>query len=749
MIAGYRFAGFVGVVNCRSLESVDEVCGISRDQIATLFARLDLDRDGLMPVKEAVARQDMQTACDALITYYRGREVPSRLRIPKVAGGEARHPRGDQVLQDIFSVQGVTAPHVRQWHGGLNWTYMGPKDDREWAWFINRHVMFRDLVSAYRETGNPDYVRKFDDLVRDWVCAIPYQSEEEAVLHWRPLEAAARLGSTWPRAFFGFQQEDAFSPAGGLLMLASIRDHANHLRHFHETRGNHRILEMMGLLRGALYWPEFRDSADWVEYASDQLSDQIAQQVYPDGACKELSGDYHRVVLGTFQRAADTFERNRVAVPADFRAALIRMWNYLAYTMRPNGFGLLNNDGDLSNVVKRLKRAAALYRRDDWLYIATNGRRGRGSDPTPSVFFPWAGQLVSRSDFGADAHWSFFDVGPWGTSHQHNDKLHLSVSAHGRDLLVDSGRFAYGGELGKRFRFAYGKHSAGHNVVLIDGKGQAAGPLEAARPLAASDYGIQDRFDFARGSQDHFDNVEGEVRHLRSVVYVRGGFWVVVDRVETDRPRDLQVLWHWHPSVDVVIQDGRVASVDAEQGNLAIVPVGELEWTVELAKGQDEPRLQGWYSERYNQAVPSFATLYDTTIEQSATFVWVLMPAKGRVPDIEAKAVSSTDDHLALAVVDADDVKYDIRVPLTGGSEPVLRASDGRIGQMARVAADDSRHPVRERAVVCCLGTCVQKCKDPGSLGWAEGRPLIRRGVSSGSATGELSTPSLGDRQHR
>src|SRR5690606_15235854 len=101
----------------------------------------------------------------------------------------------------------------------------------------------------------------------------------------------------------------------------------------------------------------------------------------------------------------------------------------------------------------------------------------------PSVVYPWAGQLVMRSGYDVDAHWAFFDIGPWGTGHQHNDKLHLSVSAFGRDLLVDGGRFAYRGSLADKFR-RYAVGSASHNVVLIDGNGQDAGPRVAEAPVA-------------------------------------------------------------------------------------------------------------------------------------------------------------------------------------------------------------------------------------------------------------------------
>ena len=51
-----------------------------------------------------------------------------------------------------------------------------------------------------------------------------------------------------------------------------------------------------------------------------------------------------------------------------------------------------------------------------------------------------AGQLVSRSGWDRQAQWSWFDVGPFGSSgHGHRDKLHLSVRIGSVHLLVDAG----------------------------------------------------------------------------------------------------------------------------------------------------------------------------------------------------------------------------------------------------------------------------------------------------------------------
>jgi hypothetical protein len=185
-------------------------------------------------------------------------------------------------------------------------------------------------------------------------------------------------------------------------------------------------------------------------------------------------------------------------------------------------------------------------------------------------------------------------MGPWGSGHQHNDKLHLSVSAYGKDFLVDSGRFAYTGEVAEKFR-PYAKSSAAHNLLLIDGKGQQNGPRLADKPLGEDHFKIATNFDYASSSFDQYIDVEGTAKHTRVVFYVRGQFWVVVDNIETDRPRRIDALWHWHPE-NTVVKDRYTVKTLNERGNLTLVPVSRQNFDIQLIKGQETPEIQAWYS---------------------------------------------------------------------------------------------------------------------------------------------------------
>jgi len=644
--------------------TVEWVCTEHADVVDRLFDALDLNREELSEVRSAYEAGDRVLACEVLLDFYNKKAKTSGRLINPVTPGNGTHLEAEQILNDTFTFQNVMGTVPKQADGSLDWTHRGPNDDREWAYFLNRHGYLGTLLSAYQKTGNRSYVERIDAHIREWVLVNDYPGEQTGDPRWRGLETKSRI-SMWARIFYGLAEDAALKPATRILILSSIPDHAHYTQHFHHTGGNWLAMQMFALANGAIAWPEYKDADTWLNYATQTLMPEMERQIYLDGPQKELASHYHGASLSAFQSYADLFERSGHDVPVEWRDGLECMWNYWAYSMRPDGHGVLNNDSNLDYNRPRVLNAASQYDRPDWKYIASNGAEGERPDGLPSVIFPWAGQLISRSAWDADAHWSFFDIGPWGIGHQHNDKLHLSVSAYGRDILVDAGRLYYKRDKWRNFI----QSTAAHNTLLIDGRVQQGDVKEVTEPLADNTYQITEAFDYARSSfEAGYIDLEGKATHTRSVMYVRDKYWIVVDRVETDRPRTIQALWHFHPECTVVANGSSVASTDANAGNVGITPTRD--WDVEFIKGQEEPTIQGWYSREYNQKAPSTCAVYTTQIEGDATFAWVIVPGKGDVPGVRAELTEVKVDRMKMRVWVRDDDTL-IELPLQGGKPKI------------------------------------------------------------------------------
>jgi hypothetical protein len=654
----------------QEIRTVEDLVESYPKTIENMFEQFDLNYTGLEKVKEAHQRGDVITAATELLAYYKnGTQLPE-LRREQPAMSNITVASADTILANVYEIQNVRGQVPILPDGHRDWYYKGPNNDREWAWLSNRHTQVGTLLNTYFETGNPKYAQYIDELLRDFIIkSMPYPAEKGSESIWRGLEVAART-KVWSRVFYGLINSNYLTPAAQLLMLSSLADHAHYNRNFHGGN-NWLTMEISALATVAANFPEFKASDAWLDYSVGAMVESMKDQVYPDGVQTELTSHYHNVSLANFELFKNICDRAGKTLPDFFIQTIEDMYRYIAHAVRPDGFRILNNDGDRGSDRELILKGAEIYNRPDWEYIATNGTSGTMPEDGPSYFKPWAGQLISRSGFDEQAHWSFFDIGPWGSGHQHNDKLHLSISAFGRDLLVDAGRFAYTGEVAEKFR-PYARGSQGHNLLMIDGKGQQDGPTHAQAPVEDKHVLITPEFDYASHHFDAFKEVEGMATHVRSLMYVRGEFWVVVDKIVTDRPRKVEALWHWHPDNEVV-QDGSTVKTKNAHGNLAILPVGDQNFDIQFVKGQESPEIQGWYSPEYNVYGPNVASIYGVEIAKTSTLVWLLFPAAKETPQASAQIVSENEAGLTLSVR-ANGKEWTLEVPFMDSSVAKLTA---------------------------------------------------------------------------
>ena len=665
-------AGIVSAQSWQELITVEDICKAYPEQMKTMLGEFNLNHQGLEKVKKAFAEDKIEEASKYLLEYYEKGNTAQYLRKVQPEKTTETVALADTILNNVFVIQNIRGEVPYGDDGHRDWYYKGPNNDREWAWLSNRHSQINYVLSSYFETGNPKYAEYIDLFLKDFIIkSMPYPAVKSSTSVWRGLEVAAR-SKVWSRIFYGLLNSEFLSPSTKLLMLSSFPDHAHYNRNFHGGN-NWLTMEISALATVATNFPEYKNSTAWLDYSIETMIGSMENQVYADGIQTELTSHYHNVSMFNFELFKDICDNANKPLPDFFNQTIEDMYSYIAHAIRPDGYRILNNDGDRGSDRNIILKASKKFNNAEWEYIASNGKSGAKPLNGPSWFYPWAGQLISRSGYDADAHWSFFDIGPWGSGHQHNDKMHISISASGRDLLVDAGRFAYTGEVAKKFR-RYAKGSQGHNVILVDGKGQAPGPRLADKPLSEVHYKITDDFDYAWNSFDKFNNLTGVGKHTRSLFYVRGNFWIVVDNIETDRPRTIETLWHLHPSCEIQIQKKGVLSTNNEKGNLQIIPVGKAKWKVDLVKGQDTPEIQGWYSPEYNKYEPNVASIYSTKIKSNATFVWVLFPSDEAGPKIKAEVVSQDSDTVKVRVTNQENKEWIATIPFSDSSKAMLKS---------------------------------------------------------------------------
>ncbi|MCC5835949.1 MAG: alginate lyase family protein [Opitutales bacterium] len=612
------------------------------EELHRLFNQLNTESDPHLA--EAVALWKQRKKNPALQLLYHsiinGPKPSGLIEAPDLPSGSLDRAR--DALQDRYHIQGQVGVQPRLENGGLDWNYHGPANDKEWAWMLNRHLSFIDLIEAWEATGEGTYLDQLFKLWNDWLDSQPYPARHTFSAAWRPLEVSRRILDSWPQVYFRLPDDDPRSLQLRVRILASLLEHGDALDRFASFwGGNHLITEKTALVKLALVWPELKPSEGWLNKGVEELKQALENQTYPDGAHKELTYHYQRVTVLHAQRLLALLKAaGKQSQAAEFSPLVESMWNYFILVMRPDGSGPLNNASDLEWTGLHTEGIPEFFGRPDWQYILSRGAEGQRPKQPYSHFFPWAGHLVMRSGWDPQADWAFFHLGPRGTAHDHDDHLHLSVFANGRSLLTDSGRYTY---LPGPWR-DYFKGPRAHNLILVDGEGPLPQPHSVRRAMKAK-VDIQDDTVFAKGSNRFPAQVatgRGGARHERSVHYHSAGFWIVKDHLIASGSRKAEILWHFHPDVST-----------EESSQILQLVHGPANTTRSDATGQEQPQIAGFYSPQYNERIPRIQSTWTQRGSGPATWIWL---------------IQSPDEAAVVSKVHYDSERDRIEVELKDGS---------------------------------------------------------------------------------
>ncbi len=647
---------------------------------AEFFALIDLERDDLRSVREAVAREDWVGAKQAWYDHLRTRSEPrwtwSRDDRAEIEALYAEHfgglerfvPEADRVLERQFNFLGVPKTLERD----IDWL-QGPV---EWTHVLSRHQYWRTLGYAYWATGDDRYAEDLAFMLRDWIADNPVpriltNARGKHGTVWRTLEAGIR-GDEWFDVMELFIDAPQFDAELAWLMTRSLVEHARHLHRYEITfrHGNWQVVECTGLTAIGIMLPEFREAPDWRERGFRYLVEHMQRDVYPDGAHHELTPGYHSWVMHKYIKAARLATLNGYEVPG-LMDRHERMFEFLLHLAKPDRrFPPLGDAGRGGSVMGHLGLGALMYGRSDMRYLAVDRPEAswiwlfgpevferyaqiNGREPDfLSSMLPHAQYLMMRTGWEPGDRYLLFDAAPWGGGHSHEDRLQVILHAGERDLVLDPGIYSYDQPLSR----TYFRGAEAHNVLLIDEGGQ---PRSDPEVLA---WGTTDVADFASAQIR-----EGGITHQRSVLFARPDYWVVVDHVSGAEDRALTRLFHL-PAVEIQTQPDVVRTAWPGGTNVAIINAGP---------GRLEMR-EGWLPTGSAEAVRSPVAAFVAEAGQVGPFVTVLAPfdEPEELPQVE-RLPSDDRSVVRLRVSRADGGEDELaiaadRVRLSAGGETAV-----------------------------------------------------------------------------
>jgi len=672
-----------------------------------LFESLDLELPELSDVKSAVKSGNLEDAVKHLGSYIRGRKAPAWLvptaDRPEPTKSADDHPEALKFLDHEFTFGFHGAPSFAVQMGEkIDWVANPSEGEYKthlWNESLNRHFHFAKLVDAYWESGDERFTA---GLARDWMDWIENNPRPDdsgnkvewpyGCYAWQTLTTAIRLERSWPVALYKCIDRTAFTDELLCAIAGSYCDQARHLLAW-PTHHNWLTEECMGMYTAGVLFPEFKEASGWRKSAIERLHKQLTNEVYPDGSEYELAGGYGMWVVRNMVMLMEHAEivGRLDEIPDDFKELTEKTFDYLMSVAMPNGEMPGLNDSGNRDVTELLQTGFELYPgRTDFQYVASRGNEGN-IPGFVSRGLPWSGHYVMRTGWGEDDLFMLVDSGPYGSAHQHEDKLHFVLYGYGKQLVLDPGNFSYDASRWRRYVLT----TPGHNTIMVDGMGQHRRgdestyywprPWQGDAPVENDTLWVSESgFDFVRGTyKDGYGKVaEGArelrrpergdvemyhgVTHTRRVLFLKPDYWIIVDSLSASDEAEhvYESLFHLDAEEAVLDELNAVTTMDPDTANLTIVPAANDGITVEIVKGKEEDPVQGWANDPWR---PAPTAIYTQTGSGTTWFAYALFPTRpGQVSPVSAVTSFNSSDSTFGLTVELDD----------GASDTVLISED-------------------------------------------------------------------------
>lgn len=372
--------------------------------------------------------------------------------------------------------------------------------DIKYPWELSRLQHFPRLAIAFRLSGEKKYINALINQTVDWIRS-------------NPVGFGANWACTMDVAIRAANMAYAFAIAGDVhyesefatelvrSLIAHGRFVGNHLEWSDELTSNHYLADIAGLaVLGCLLAPSVHEASDWIDFAREELAEEIKKQVYPDGWDFEASTGYHRLAFECFLIPAIFLDRSGRRMSKEYLVRLSHMGAFARDIAMPDGsFPLIgDNDSGLfmslqprslldlnylialmsaytgDSSLKPVEHLDRMFPEILWLTGEAGwvrwGELRPTERPTTAEYQDGGLYMVKSGDLKDMCTFRLGPVGQRGNGgHAHNDQLSVTIWFNGRPVVVDSGTGCYTLNPEKR---NYYRRTASHATISIDGEEQ-------------------------------------------------------------------------------------------------------------------------------------------------------------------------------------------------------------------------------------------------------------------------------------
>lgn len=467
---------------------------------------------------------------------------------------------------------------------------------------LSRQHKLVDVAFAYlldRDKSKYNYMLEMPVSLEKAYIAGTYEKEGNSVFE--VFRAGYRV-SNWLFIYNLLLNDENFTPEDNFLFVRTFYYHAVDLaERVKEFRyGNHHTKGTMALALVAILFPEFEESAEWLEMAKGLLTEHLQKEVNEDGFQFERSVHYHIGDIDNYFYVYYLSKINGVALPEMFTRQFYKMFEALTVIAHPDKtLPVLQDDTDnpwsYYNRMNSIMALGTVLFEDPlfrnfaseniladkfWFVRPADRAKLESIKPEPPAFLskslPATGYYSMRNGWNDNSMVVTVSAGlsDEKPDHQHGDMLGMQLFAFNNVMLPNYQVRYYLEEL------PYFKNSFAKNICVVDSipqgrkwkgnkGGSGFGKFEELPKPEVKAFANFDGVDYFEGSV----NYEGATFN-RSIVFVHDGFVIVNDRLISDYERNYQQIWQGYYSK---LSEEHFRSTTADGSGLEIIQLGKYD----------------------------------------------------------------------------------------------------------------------------------------------------------------------------
>ncbi|MGC9966107.1 MAG: alginate lyase family protein [Syntrophobacteraceae bacterium] len=352
--------------------------------------------------------------------------------------------------------------------------------------------------------------------------------------------------------------------------------------------GNHLFKNAKALVFCGIFF-KGKDAKRWLSKGISILSNELDEQILPDGGHFERSPMYHSMILedclDLLNVCANKPHPGLRKLSEILSERLPSMMRFLFGMTHPDGRIALFNDAAFGIEIPPQHLVE---------YYLKLVEKPIPSMTDASWSFPESGYFIMAPRAGDRLIIDCGSIGPdYQPGHAHCDTLSLELSIKGHRVIVDSGCFQY--EDGPIRQ--YNRGNSGHNTVSIDGQNQSE--IWGAHRCARRAHPLHARLEhngrdiIFEGAHNGYRRLDGSPVHCRRV-HISGKTYTIRDIIEGRGIHRIESRLHVNPAF----------SLDLISGGAVIKHLGESLASISSMHGQAIEKTDGWYCPEFGIKEP-------------------------------------------------------------------------------------------------------------------------------------------------